>query len=87
MKSDKDLESNSVNESFKAEFTEKWKNVFRKSNNLYGVTFTYEDPDFGRTIRSIQTRGYFSWEDFAKEIFEIIETCEIISYSFPIPEP
>ena len=83
---DKEHESRFINESFKAEFTEKLR-TFKKSNNLYGVEIVYMDPDDGKTTWSIKTRGKWSWEDYEKEIFEIIESRVIVSYSFPDPEP
>ena len=61
--------------------------TYKKSNNLYGIEIVYNDPEYGKTTRSIQTRGRYSWEDFEKEILEIIEKCEIISCSFLNPEP
>ena len=76
----------SKNEEFKAELKEKLK-AFKRTNNLCGVEYVYNDPDLGRASHSIQTRGYYSWVDTAKEIFQTIETCEIISYAFLDPEP
>ena len=76
----------SVNESFKAELKERLK-TFKKSNNLYGVEYVFIDPNFGKTTHTLKTRGRYSWEDFEKEIFQTIETCEILSYSFLNPEP
>ena len=71
----------SNNETFKAELKKHLK-TFKKSYDLCGVEFVYIDPEYGKTTRRIQASSPYAWEEYGEEILKIIETCEIVSYTF-----
>ena len=75
----------SSNETFKAELKKQLK-TFKKSYDLCGVEFVYIDPECGKVTQSIKTSSPSSWKEYEEEILEIIETYEIVSYTFFPPK-